>query len=84
MKTHPQSSSDEARLAGNRPDETPFDRLPIAEADASEESDDASNLDDFDAAISNDDAHWDVFISDDDELDPIPDPNDFWMDSAPE
>ena len=29
---------------------------------------------------SDDDAKWDVFLPDDDELDPLPDPGDFWID----
>jgi hypothetical protein len=26
-----------------------------------------------------DDSHWDVFIPDDDEIDPLPEPGDFWI-----
>jgi hypothetical protein len=29
--------------------------------------------------IPDDDSHWDVFIPDDDEIDPLPDPGDFWV-----
>jgi hypothetical protein len=29
---------------------------------------------------SDDDIKWDVFLPDDDELDPLPDPGDFWID----
>lgn len=25
------------------------------------------------------DSHWDVFVPDDDELDPLPEPGDFWI-----
>jgi hypothetical protein len=26
-----------------------------------------------------DDSHWDVFLPDDDEFDPLPEPGDFWI-----
>ena len=26
-----------------------------------------------------DDSHWDVFVPDDDEFDPLPEPGDFWI-----
>ena len=29
--------------------------------------------------IPDDDSQWDVFIPDDDEIDPQPDPRDFWI-----
>jgi hypothetical protein len=29
--------------------------------------------------IPDDDSHWDVFVPDDDELDPLPEPGDFWI-----
>jgi hypothetical protein len=31
-----------------------------------------------------DDSHWDVFIPDDDELDPLPEPGDFWIEPEDE
>ena len=44
-----------------------------------EEPDDPSDLDDFDAT-PDDDTRWEVFLPDDDEYDPQPDPRDFWKD----
>lgn len=38
---------------------------------------DAPDSDDFSDI---DDAHWDAFLADDDELDPLPDRDDFWID----
>ena len=35
-----------------------------------------------DADSSLDDACWDVFIADDDQLDPDPEPGDFWFEAA--
>jgi hypothetical protein len=32
-----------------------------------------------DFPIPDDDSQWDVFIPDDDEIDPLPDPGDFWI-----
>jgi hypothetical protein len=29
--------------------------------------------------MPDDDSHWDVFLPDDDEVDPVPDPGDFWI-----
>jgi hypothetical protein len=29
--------------------------------------------------IPDDDSHWDVFVPDDDEIDPLPEPGDFWI-----
>jgi hypothetical protein len=43
------------------------------------EYDDGSD-DDFDAPTDDDDAKWDAFLADDDELDPLPDYGDFWLD----
>ena len=31
-----------------------------------------------------DDSHWDVFIPDDDELDPLPEPGDYWIEPEDE
>ena len=42
-----------------------------------EEPDEPSDLDDFDGPSIDDDSRWDVFIPDDDERDPLPDPSDF-------
>jgi hypothetical protein len=44
----------------------------------SEDVDEGSELDDCDLhRTDDDDARWDVFIPDDDERDPLPDPGDF-------
>jgi hypothetical protein len=43
-----------------------------------EDLDEASDLDEFDPE-NRDDERWDAFIADDDELDPLPDPGDFWI-----
>ena len=38
--------------------------------------------DDIDSSQEEEDARWDVFIPDEDEWDPQPDPGDFWMENA--
>jgi hypothetical protein len=44
---------------------------------------DNSDLDDFDLQRSEaDDARWDVFVADEDERDPLPDPSDYWHEFA--
>lgn len=35
--------------------------------------------DDPESMPAPDDSHWDVFIPDDDEVDPLPEPGDFWI-----
>jgi hypothetical protein len=35
---------------------------------------------DVDFLIGDDDSRWDVFLPDDDEIDPLPEPGDFWCD----
>jgi hypothetical protein len=46
----------------------------------SDEPDDSEGL-----PIPDDDAsYWDVFIPDDDELDPLPEPGDFWIEPEDE
>jgi hypothetical protein len=46
--------------------------------DPLEEPDEDAGLDDYDLPCTDaDDARWDVFIPDDDERDPLPDPRDF-------
>ena len=47
-----------------------------------EDPDDPSDLDDYDPSI--DDDRWDVFIPDDDERDPRPEPGDFWGSEEPD
>lgn len=37
----------------------------------------------FQPADCHDDDPWDVFIADDDERDPQPEPGDFWSDDSP-
>jgi hypothetical protein len=36
--------------------------------------------DNFEVPAIDDDAKWDAFVPDDDELDPLPEPGDFWLD----
>jgi hypothetical protein len=33
----------------------------------------------YDVPLPVDGSHWDVFIPDDDEIDPLPEPGDFWI-----
>jgi hypothetical protein len=35
---------------------------------------------DVDSFPPDDDSRWDVFVPDDDEIDPLPEPGDFWLD----
>jgi hypothetical protein len=50
-----------------------------------EEPDEPSDLDDFDGPFTdNDDSRWDVFVPDDDQRDPLPEPGDFWVDEPNE
>jgi hypothetical protein len=44
------------------------------------DSNDGSDLDDFDVTGADEDAAWEVFIADDDERDPLPEAGDFWLD----
>lgn len=37
-----------------------------------------------DDPLANDDSYWDVFIPDDDQCDPLPEPGDFWMEESQE
>jgi hypothetical protein len=59
----------------------PFD-IPDS-SEPADEPDDPSDVDDFDVDQDDDDARWEVFIPDDDEYDPAPDPSDFWNDEFP-
>jgi hypothetical protein len=43
-----------------------------------DEPDEPSDLDDFDPSRADDDSRWDVFLPDD-ELDPLPSSQDFWL-----
>jgi hypothetical protein len=45
-----------------------------------DEPDEPAEADDLDSLASGDDSRWDVFLPDDDELDPWPEPGDFWFD----
>jgi hypothetical protein len=49
--------------------------------DRSPPSDEAEEPNDFDDPddVDLDDVHWDAFLADDDELDPQPDPGDFYL-----
>jgi len=55
---------------------------PAAASACAEDPDDPGDADDFDTSPAAlpvfDDHDWDVFIPDDDELDLLPDPSDFW------
>ena len=38
--------------------------------------------DDADLPGLDDEAHWDAFLADDDEIDPLPAPSDFWIEPS--
>jgi hypothetical protein len=62
--------------AGN-PDHDEIDQLTNL-SEPPDDADEDSELDDFDLPCTDaDDARWDVFIADDDQRDPLPDPGDF-------
>jgi hypothetical protein len=48
------------------------------------EPEEPSDLDDFDLPWLPDDSRWDVFVPEDDERDPLPEPGDFWNDEFPD
>jgi hypothetical protein len=54
----------------------------IASEHVSLPSDDSEHSPDVDAdsLYADDDSRWDVFLPDDDEVDPLPEPGDFWFD----
>jgi hypothetical protein len=60
--------------------------LPVRVEEHGEEdnpADEFIDLDEFDLPWADDgDPRWDVFIPDDDERDPLPQPGDFWIDSG--
>jgi hypothetical protein len=59
-------------------DSDPDDRLASC-PEPSDEGDEPSDLDDVDQPFTDaDDSRWDVFIPDDDQLDPLPDVSDYW------
>jgi hypothetical protein len=43
------------------------------------EPEDTNDFEFEELPCTDDDSHWEVFIPDDDECDPDPDPRDFWM-----
>jgi hypothetical protein len=45
-----------------------------------DEPDHSPDAADVDPLSADDDARWDVFLPDDDEVDPLPEPGDFWFD----
>jgi hypothetical protein len=49
-------------------------RGPYVRQGQREEPDDVESF-----PIPDDTSHWDVFIPDDDEIDPLPEPGDFWI-----
>lgn len=72
----------------SRHETAPGQRQPVADSESDvardypwfDPNDDFDDFDDFDepADVDPDDADWDVFLADDDELDPQPAYNDFW------
>ncbi len=57
------------------------EKMPEHDLDSSEspaESDESSDLDEFDPQNCDDD-RWDVFILDDDDCEPLPEYGDFWL-----
>ena len=50
----------------------------IKEVEEPFEPDEPEEPDESEVPCFDDDSNWDVFIGDDDELDPLPDPGDFW------
>jgi len=61
--------------ASERPPTIEETTAPLSPLDEPEEP---SDLDDFNGPCTDDDSRWEVFIPDDDEFDPLPDPGDFW------
>lgn len=51
---------------------------PVAPLEEPDEPSDLDELEDVDGPCTDEDSRWDAFIPDDDELDPLPDPGDFW------
>jgi hypothetical protein len=56
----------------------PDDADDVPNGDPEPELPDPDDLE-IDDPPSGDDAYWDVFIPDDDECDPLPEPGDFWV-----
>jgi hypothetical protein len=46
--------------------------------------DDASDLEFEEMPCTDDDSRWEAFVPDDDEFDPQPEPNDFWIENGRE
>ena len=55
-------------------------RMPPTPDPPPAELDEPGDLEDLDSPCV-DDSDWDVFIADDDERDPLPEPGDFWVES---
>jgi hypothetical protein len=67
----------------SRLDRTSLDWLTTEEASAPLSAFDEPEQqpdDDADSLAADDDSPWDAFLPDDDELDPLPEPGDFWFD----
>jgi hypothetical protein len=60
------------QIAPSKDEERQFDPQPM-------HSDDELPADDFESMPIGSRDCWDVFIPDDDELDPLPEPGDFWI-----
>jgi hypothetical protein len=58
------------------------DQRPQGDQESSHNADDFPANDEIDELneIDPDDPYWDAFLADDDELDPQPEPGDFWPD----
>jgi len=68
VDSHAESGGQDARTEETNDPLAPFD-----------EPDEPSDLDDFDGPGADEDSRWDAFLADDDEFDPLPDANDFWI-----
>jgi hypothetical protein len=71
-------------VSGQQADLTGSDREPSSSMD---EINTSNDTDDADLPLAGDDAQWDAWLDvflPDDELDPLPQPGDFWIDDQPE
>lgn len=73
--TTPRAGLHGATLAGE---------LPPDDFDPADEPSEPSDWEPLDVPCTDDDTTWEVFIPDDDEEDPLPDPGDFWFPGSAE
>jgi hypothetical protein len=66
---------------GLMPDD-PEDDEPLEPDELAPATIDPSDEESLDTPSMDDDPNWDVFIPDDDECDPLPEPGDFWIDTS--